>query len=288
MKRAILEREEDNCKRLKEVESESETSTNNTAQPAAVIEDNAAPQQQGYQTTSLAALIPGAPNTSLMLPLVSNNGSINEVSRALVKTAGRDRRNFSHELFNNVVFIGNDTVPPPTVASAAASRIQQQTGEVAVATQVALPAISATHDSGAMPVYIQHMHRQPGQEQQAQVQQAQPQAQQVQQKKEKPSRSAHSGQCRGKSKKSEAGYLGVHGHSCKFRSRIYYKGKQHYLGVYKTKEEAAAAYDKAAREHRGNNPDTNFPSQEIADQKVAEAVAVYEKAHVEVSNSFLQ
>jgi len=78
--------------------------------------------------------------------------------------------------------------------------------------------------------------------------------------------------------KSGAGYLGVHGQPGKFRCRIYYEGKQHYLGVFKTKEQAAAAYDVAARQHRGANAETNFSSPAVAAAAASHALANYAKA----------
>lgn len=86
------------------------------------------------------------------------------------------------------------------------------------------------------------------------------------------------GKTGGKQPKSGAGFLGVHGHPGKYRSRIYYEGKQHYLGVFKTAEQAAEAYDRAARVHRGPNPETNFPNAQIAAARAAEAAANYIKA----------
>ena len=56
-----------------------------------------------------------------------------------------------------------------------------------------------------------------------------------------------------------------------------YAGKQHYLGYFNTKEEAAAAYDTAAREHKGSDVVCNFESAEAAAVAVAAAVAEWEQ-----------
>jgi hypothetical protein len=60
---------------------------------------------------------------------------------------------------------------------------------------------------------------------------------------------------------SQSGFIGVDHHhkSSIFRARICDQGKRITLGTYATAEEAAHAYDKAARELHGPNARVNFP-----------------------------
>jgi hypothetical protein len=62
----------------------------------------------------------------------------------------------------------------------------------------------------------------------------------------------------------------------KWSANISYGGKQHCLGSFNTKEEAAAAYDEAARKYRPDLP-LNFSSAEAAASAVAEAVSEWEQ-----------
>jgi hypothetical protein len=63
----------------------------------------------------------------------------------------------------------------------------------------------------------------------------------------------------------EAGskYRGVNWHknSNKWKAQIAYDGKQHSLGYFEDEEEAARAYDRAARAHRGEKALLNFPAE---------------------------
>jgi hypothetical protein len=54
-------------------------------------------------------------------------------------------------------------------------------------------------------------------------------------------------------------------YTCRLRQQIS-------LGTYSTKEEAAAAYDEAARKEKGESADCNFATLEEASQCVAKAV----------------
>jgi hypothetical protein len=46
----------------------------------------------------------------------------------------------------------------------------------------------------------------------------------------------------------------------KWIARIHYDGKLHHLGCFEDEEEAAKAYDRAARLHKGGNALPNFPA----------------------------
>jgi hypothetical protein len=63
----------------------------------------------------------------------------------------------------------------------------------------------------------------------------------------------------------EAGskYRGVNWHTSanKWKAAIGYDGKKHYLGSFKDEEEAARAYDGAARAHHGEKSQLNFPAE---------------------------
>ena len=63
----------------------------------------------------------------------------------------------------------------------------------------------------------------------------------------------------------------------KWQARIGYGGKNHYLGSFNTKEEAAAVYDTAARERKGSDAVCNFENAEAAAAAVSVAVAEWEQ-----------
>jgi hypothetical protein len=52
----------------------------------------------------------------------------------------------------------------------------------------------------------------------------------------------------------------VHANGKKWIAKLRYDGKQHNLDSFNTKEEAAAAYDKAARQHKGSDAVCSFGS----------------------------
>ena len=60
-------------------------------------------------------------------------------------------------------------------------------------------------------------------------------------------------------KNNTSGYKRVSRSGSKFRADIGVEGKQRYLGVFETAEEAAMAYDEAAREIYGDRAVLNFP-----------------------------
>ena len=63
------------------------------------------------------------------------------------------------------------------------------------------------------------------------------------------------------SDRNTTGYKGIYKdkHADKFHARICEHGRRHYLGAYATAEEAAQAYDEAARKFFGEFATLNFP-----------------------------
>ena len=55
----------------------------------------------------------------------------------------------------------------------------------------------------------------------------------------------------------------------KWQAKIGYGGKAYCLGSFRTKEQAAAAHDTAARKHKGSDILCNFESEEAAAAAVA-------------------
>jgi hypothetical protein len=70
-----------------------------------------------------------------------------------------------------------------------------------------------------------------------------------------------------------SGFHGVSANEKRWRAQIQYSGKNHYLGIFDTKQEAAFAYDKAAREHGGGKKLLNYESIEAAEEAASHAQA---------------
>jgi hypothetical protein len=66
-------------------------------------------------------------------------------------------------------------------------------------------------------------------------------------------------------------YYGVIAKGSKWKAQITYAGKDHDLGEFRTKEEAAAAYDTAARQHKSEYSGAvyNFESAEAGEESEA-------------------
>jgi hypothetical protein len=70
-----------------------------------------------------------------------------------------------------------------------------------------------------------------------------------------------------------SGFHGVSASGKRWTAQIIYGGKKHHLGTFDTKQEAALAYDRAAREHGGGKSKLNYDSIEAAEEAAAEAEA---------------
>ena len=75
--------------------------------------------------------------------------------------------------------------------------------------------------------------------------------------------------------RAKSGFYGVTKDGNKWKAQLKYGGRNHHLGTFDTREQAAAAFDKAAREHRGSTGMYNFESAAAAEASVADAVAAY-------------
>jgi hypothetical protein len=63
--------------------------------------------------------------------------------------------------------------------------------------------------------------------------------------------------------KKTSNYRGVTWDKSKWKAQIHHTSKKHHLGCFDDEEEAARAYDSAARAHRGEKADLNFPAEGV-------------------------
>jgi hypothetical protein len=73
--------------------------------------------------------------------------------------------------------------------------------------------------------------------------------------------------------RGKSGFYGVYSKRNGWVALIRCDGRNHYLGFFDTKEQAAAAHDRAARQHRGERAVCNYGSQEEAEAAAAAAAA---------------
>jgi hypothetical protein len=76
-----------------------------------------------------------------------------------------------------------------------------------------------------------------------------------------------------------SGFYGVYAYGKRWAAYISYGGKQHRLGCFGTKQQAALVYDREARQHGGGEKPLNYESIEEAEQGAAEAKAEHALAH---------
>jgi hypothetical protein len=76
-----------------------------------------------------------------------------------------------------------------------------------------------------------------------------------------------------------SGFHGVHASGKRWEAKIYHGGKNNYIGTFGTKQEAALAYDNAAREHGGGKKKLNYESIEAAEDAAAHAQAEHTLVH---------
>jgi hypothetical protein len=70
-----------------------------------------------------------------------------------------------------------------------------------------------------------------------------------------------------------SGFHGVCANKKRWRAQIVYGGKKHHIGTFDTEQEAALAYDTAARTHGEGKKTLNYDSIEAAEEAAAEAEA---------------
>lgn len=78
----------------------------------------------------------------------------------------------------------------------------------------------------------------------------------------RPATIAQNTQNRDRTVKNKSGYKGVRQRGKKWTATIAWNGKQYYIGTFKTKEEAAKAYDTAALKIFGEFARLNFPDKQ--------------------------
>ena len=87
-------------------------------------------------------------------------------------------------------------------------------------------------------------------------------------------------------RRPQSGYYGVHANRNKWQARLHHDGKKHNIGSFNTKVEAALAYDKATREHKGSAAVCNWDSPEEGQAALA-AQRNREMQHPEIGGDFM-
>jgi hypothetical protein len=82
-----------------------------------------------------------------------------------------------------------------------------------------------------------------------------------------------------KKPRQPSGFHGVIAEGKRWKATIWYGGKMHHIGCFDTKQEAALAYDTAAREHGEGKKPLNYSSMVAAEEAAAEAEAEHTLVH---------
>jgi hypothetical protein len=77
----------------------------------------------------------------------------------------------------------------------------------------------------------------------------------------------------------KSGFYGVVANNKRWQAQLYYDGKQHCLGTFDTKQEAALEYDRVARQQCGKAKPLNYEAIEAAEEAAAAAQAEHILMH---------
>jgi hypothetical protein len=77
-----------------------------------------------------------------------------------------------------------------------------------------------------------------------------------------------------------SGYYGVSADKKRWKARMSYDGKEHHLGTFNTKQEAALAHDRKARQCSGDTI-LNYESSKAAEEAAVQAQAEYTLTHLQ-------
>ena len=83
--------------------------------------------------------------------------------------------------------------------------------------------------------------------------------------------------------RAKSGFFGVYESGRqRWQAKLRHNGREHHFGTYNTKQEAAAAYDKATRKRKGANAVCNFATQQEADAAGILAATEWERENLRI------